>query len=85
MIFELDQKGAGDWDTFQVRKIGFRVQGRPFESLESLIPDLSRWSTEEKQLLGEIIKAKKEPEEIKYLNLMRRHDRLRAAIIKLGS
>jgi hypothetical protein len=25
MIFELDQKRRGDWDHFQVRKIGFRA------------------------------------------------------------
>ena len=85
MIFELEEKRLGDWDTFQVRKIGFRVQGQKVDSLESLISDLNRWSTEEKQLLGKIIKAKNEPEEIKYLELMRRHERLRAEIIKLGS
>ena len=85
MIFELEDQRVGDWDQFQVRKDGFKVQGRQFESLESLISDLSRWSTEEKQLLGEIIKAKNEPEEINYLKLMRRHERLRAEIIKLGS
>lgn len=85
MIFELDEKRFGDWDTFQVRKIGFKVQGRKIDSLESLISDLSRWSTEEKQLLGKIIKAKNEPEEIKYLELMCRHERFRAEIIKLGS
>ncbi|HET6972624.1 MAG TPA: hypothetical protein VFH96_01295, partial [Pyrinomonadaceae bacterium] len=26
MIFELDEKRIGDWDRFQIRKIGFRVQ-----------------------------------------------------------
>jgi hypothetical protein len=25
MIFELDRKRRGDWDHFQVRKIGFRA------------------------------------------------------------
>jgi hypothetical protein len=25
MIFELDQSRAGDWDRFQIRKLGFRV------------------------------------------------------------
>ena len=85
MIFELDHKRTGDWDKFQVRKIGFRVQGREFKSLSSLVPDLSRWGLEEEQLLGKIIKAKNDAEEINYLNLMRRHERLRAEIIKLGS
>jgi len=27
MIFELDSKRVGDWDRFQVRQIGFAVQG----------------------------------------------------------
>jgi hypothetical protein len=26
MIFELDEKRIGDWDRFQIRKIGFKVQ-----------------------------------------------------------
>ena len=26
MIFELDEEHAGDWDNFQIRKIGFKVQ-----------------------------------------------------------
>lgn len=85
MIFELDQKRVGDWDDFQVRKIGFRLQGREFNSLLSLVPDLNRWSTEEKQLLEKIIKAKNEPDETNYLKLMRQHERLRTEIIKLGS
>jgi hypothetical protein len=82
MIFELDQKRAGDWDTFEVRQIGFRMQGRKFESLLSLAPD---WTASEKQLLEHIIGAKNAPEETAYLNLMRKHERLRTEIIKLGS
>ena len=75
MIFELDQKRVGDWDEFQVRKIGLRMQERKF----------SRGSTVERELLGEIIEAKNEPEEINYLKLMCQDERLRAKIIKLGS
>ena len=26
MIFELDEEHVGDWDNFQIRKIGFKVQ-----------------------------------------------------------
>lgn len=82
MIYELDQKRAGDWDNFQVRKIGFRVQGRKFDSLLSLVPD---WTTDEKQTLKQIVRAKSEAEETNYLKLMRRHERLRTEVIKLGS
>jgi hypothetical protein len=85
MIFELDEKRAGDWDRFQVRKIGLRMQGRRFESLASLVPDWKRWPMAEQQLLKQIVRAKCSAEETTYLKLMRRHERLRAAIIKLGS
>ena len=82
MIFELDQNRVGDWDNFQVRKIGFRVQGREFASLLSLVPD---WTTDEKQKLELIVAAKSAAEEITYLKLLREHEQLRAALIKLGS
>jgi hypothetical protein len=26
MIFELDERRKGDWDQFQIRKIGFKAQ-----------------------------------------------------------
>lgn len=84
MIFELDQKRAGDWDHFQVRKIGLTMQGRKFESLASLISAAS-WSRDEKQMLDRIVRAKSAPEETTYLKLMRGHERLRAEIISLGS
>jgi hypothetical protein len=84
MIFELDQRRVGDWDRFQVRNIGLRVQGREFESLASLV-DWRRWPTAEQQLLTRIVRAKGAAEETTYLKLMRRHELLRAEIIKLGS
>ncbi len=84
MIFELDQKRAGDWDRFQVRKIGLRMQGRKFESLAAVIR-VAGWSRDEKQMLDRIVRAKCAAEEITYLKLMRRHERLRAEIITLGS
>ena len=88
MIFELDSERRGDWDRFQVRKIGFRAQRqkeRDFQAVLSLLPDLNRWSDGEKQLLSRIVQARKSPEETTYLKLMRRHERFRSAIIKLGS
>ena len=85
MIFELDQQRAGDWDRFHIRKIGLRTQGRKFESLTSLVKNLSSRSAAEKQLLDRIVRAKSAAEETTYLELMRRHERLRAEIIKLGS
>lgn len=85
MIFELDQKRSGDWDRFHVRKIGLRIQRRKFESPASLVTDLSDWTEAEKQLLEQIVRARSAAEETTYLHLMRRHERLRAEIIKLGS
>ena len=84
MIFELDQRRAGDWDEFHVRKIGLRMQGSKFESLASVVREVS-WSRNEKQLLAQIVRAKNAAEETTYLKLMRQHERLRAQIIKLGS
>ena len=88
MIFELDSERRGDWDRFQVRKIGFKAQRqreRGLEAVSSLIPDVRRWSAGERKLLSQIVRAKAGAEETTYLKLMRRHERLRGAIIKLGS
>jgi hypothetical protein len=74
MIFELDKKRAGDWDKFQVRKIGLRMQQRKLDSLLSLVPDFKR-----------LIDAKNAAEETTYLKSMRQHEGLRTQIIKLGS
>ena len=86
MIFELNSERRGDWDHFQVRKIGFkaqraRVSGSEFELVLSMIPSLSRWSQE----IERIVKAKLGVEEVRYLKLMQRHKTLRKAVIKLGS
>lgn len=85
MIFELDQKRAGNWDRFQMRKIGLRMQGRKFESLLSLVPGWTRWPVVEQQRLKRIVRARSDAEETTYLKLMCRHERLRAEIIELGS
>ncbi len=88
MIFELNSERRGDWDRFQVRKVGFRAQRQretDFAAVLSLIPDLKHWSVEEKELLSRIVRAKSAAEETTYLKLMRQHDRLRREIIKLGS
>jgi hypothetical protein len=73
MIFELDQTRAGDWDRFQVRKIGLRMQ-RKAESLSELLPEFDL-----------IAEAKNAAEETTYLESMRRRENLRKQFIKLGS
>ena len=46
---------------------------------------VSQWSVAEKEGLSQIIHAKSALDESRYLKLMQKHERLRAAIIKLGS
>lgn len=84
MIFELDKKHGGDWDRFQVRQIGFNAARRQVKQLRELC-DVASWTSAEKKLLAQIEQAKTGPEETTYLRLMRRHERLRREIIKLGS
>jgi hypothetical protein len=74
MIFELDQKRAGDWDRFHVRKLGLRMQRRKLDSLLALVPELKR-----------VADAKSAAEETTYLKVMRQDEQLRATLIALGS
>ena len=95
MIFQLSENR--DWDRFQIRKIGLKLQRAiaqrkiksdardVFALVFALIPDLDRWSSEERQELERIVKAKSSAEEVRYLRLMQKHPRLRQALIKLGS
>jgi hypothetical protein len=50
-----------------------------------LIPELSSWSASEKEAVRETIRAKSGTNEMRYLRLLQRHDRLREALLKLGS
>ncbi len=50
-----------------------------------LVPDLARWPREERNALAAIARAKAGREEIPYLRLLQRHERLRRAVIRLGS
>jgi hypothetical protein len=56
-----------------------------FALVLALVPDLTRWQRSEKQAVVEIIRAKVGRSEMKYLRLMQRHPKLRAALLKLGS
>jgi hypothetical protein len=74
MIYELDETRAGDWDRFQVRKLGFHLQRRRLESASALLPGFKRLAA-----------AKNAAEETTYLKAMRANEALRREIIKLGS
>jgi len=56
-----------------------------FALVLGLVPDLPRWKRDEKQALVEVVRAKAGPRESRYLHLLQRHARLRAAVIRLGS
>ncbi len=56
-----------------------------FATVLSLVPDLDRWSSDEKDALREIIVAKAGRTEQRYMRLLQKNARLRAAILKLGS
>jgi hypothetical protein len=56
-----------------------------FATVLSLVPDLSRWLPDQKAALRQIISAKAAQTEQRYQHLLLKHERLRAAILKLGS
>jgi hypothetical protein len=56
-----------------------------FAMVLSLVPDLSRWSSDDKDTLRQIIVAKAGRTEQSYMRLLPKNARLRAAILKLGS
>jgi hypothetical protein len=56
-----------------------------FATVLSLVPDLPRWSSDDKEALRAIIAAKAGRTELRYMRLLQKHARLRAAILKLGS
>jgi hypothetical protein len=56
-----------------------------FATVLGLVPDLARWSSEEKGALRAIIAAKAGRSELGYMRLLQKHARLRDAMLKLGS
>ncbi len=57
MIFELNEERAGDWDLFQVRKIGFEAARQKVKHFTELL-NLTTWSAEDKKLLERVVQAK---------------------------
>ena len=51
----------------------------------ALIPDLPRWSPQEKQNVVRMIRAKSAPNEMPFLRQTQRHARLREVLLRLGS
>ncbi len=53
--------------------------------LLALVPDLARWTADEKNQLVKIIRAKSAPNEMFYLRQTQHHPRLRRGLLRLGS
>jgi hypothetical protein len=49
------------------------------------VSDLRSWTRGEREAVVRIIRTKSKPDEMHYLRLMQRHERLRSAFLKLGS
>jgi hypothetical protein len=56
-----------------------------FATALSLVPDLDRWSSGDKDALRDVIAAKAGRTELRYQQLLVRHERLRRAILQIGS
>jgi len=84
------QRFAGDPEKFRrsasarvSRELG--IESRSDLALVlSLIPDLGRWTSGEKRDAVAILRAKESASEARYLRLMQRHARMRAAMLELG-
>jgi len=93
MLFEAPSSEKGVWDNFRVRNLGLAVErarvcggsSSGLAQVMSLIPDLAHWTAEEKSAAAKIIQSKETGNEARYLRLMQRHARLRAAFLTLGS
>jgi hypothetical protein len=48
------------------------------------IPDIRKWSREERRMLLQIIEAKATADESKYLRLMQKHEKFRRSVINVG-
>jgi hypothetical protein len=82
--------GAPDWDNFSVRQLGLRVartsgDAAPWLATLAAIPDFSTWGAQDRLAIQQIVKARMGATELRYLRLMQRHSKLRAALLRLGS
>jgi len=71
--------GISSWSA--VEKAGLEQ----FAVVLALVPDLASWSPGEKRALAEIVRAKGTRNEMKYLHLTQTHERLRDALLRIGS
>jgi hypothetical protein len=70
---------TGGWNELE------RLAFENFALVLALIPGFPRWTSLEKKDLVAVIRAKVGRNEMRYLRLLQKHSRLRAALLKLGS
>jgi hypothetical protein len=58
---------------------------KDFAFVLSLVPELKRWTADQKQALTAIIRSKAAADESTYLRLLQQHHALKKALVKLGS
>jgi hypothetical protein len=75
-IFGVD---ASSWTSSE------RVSFENFAVVLALVPGLAAWKQEEKEALVRIVRSKSKADEMVYLHLTQRHERLREALLQLGS
>jgi hypothetical protein len=86
MVYELPGTERGAWDRFQTRTLALAgAANRTDRGLAALARDAKGWTQADRRLLGQITRAKNGPDEARYLQLMRRHTKLREAVLRLGS
>ena len=66
-------------------KASDRMVFENFAYVMMIVQDLPRWRLAEKRSLLAIIRAKAGPSETRYLQLLQKHERLREALLKVGS
>jgi hypothetical protein len=83
LLYECADAQYGAWDRFRVRNLGLRFAGTP--EADSLFRQIAKdWDAGEKAAVEAIVEAKHGRDEARYLRLMQRARRLRAAVIDLG-
>ena len=84
MLYECADAERGAWDRFRVRHFGLRCAGSGNDD-SPLRRIAVGWNDEERTAVEAIVRAKSGPDEARYLHLMQRQARLRAAVIELGA
>lgn len=69
----------GDWNADE------RAAFANFAYVLAMIPEISDWNGTEKNALIDVIRAKAAPEETTYLRLLQQHEKLKQAVVRLGS